>query len=136
MIRTQVGLWLTDAGLFHLVLGNYSKIMPDVLLEGSVASLYGDYRDINRPKAVLEIQFFPDRRYQAQIPGPAPKTITQGNTGHDHVPGRTWSTAGTRALRQVLTDFEEALRQTDLKGLTAKSGGGRLIHILRSINVN
>ena len=121
MIRTQVGLWLTDAGLFHLVLGNYSKIMPDVLLEGSVASLYGDYRDINRPKAVLEIQFF-----LIDDTKPKSRVLLQKQLRRE-IPVMTMSpedlvNGWNEALRQVLTDFEEALRQTDLKGLTAKSG--------------
>ena len=58
MVTAEVVKWLQASGLFKTVLDTPSQVLPDYVLEGAVSSLYGDFRDLDNPKAVLEIQFF------------------------------------------------------------------------------
>lgn len=49
--------WLTSAGLFKAVVGVYSQSDADYSLEGAVNALYGDFRERNKPCAVMELCF-------------------------------------------------------------------------------
>ena len=55
MISEGLRKWLDDSGLFKLVVSRPGQILPTHFLEGTVESLYGDYRS-NPTKAVLEIE--------------------------------------------------------------------------------
>ena len=56
MITQEVRDWLTDSGLFSLVLDNPSDLQSAYLLEGNVTALYGDYTDPANPTGRLSIQ--------------------------------------------------------------------------------
>jgi cholesterol transport system auxiliary component len=108
MITAQVEKWLSDAGLFQLVTNAPSKVLPDFFLEGAISSLYGDFRDIKQPRAVIELHFFMieagkskanvilQKRYRREIP-------MAGSTADHLIEG--WTTG----LRDILTDFEAVI---------------------------
>ena len=58
MITSKTRRWLSDSGLFKLVLepGSYSDATE--MLEGNLLALYVDFRDKQTPKAVLKVRFF------------------------------------------------------------------------------
>ena len=56
-LTEQVRQWLQGSGLFSSVLDPASKAEAAVSLEGAVSALYGDFREKDKPKAVLAIQF-------------------------------------------------------------------------------
>lgn len=58
MITEQTRRWLADSGLFKQVLSSSSQTAPTYTLEGTVAALYGDFRDEAAPVAVMEIRYF------------------------------------------------------------------------------
>ena len=110
MIAEETRQWLAEAKLFSHVLDAPSQALPDLILEGSVTALYGDYSRANEPEAVMEIQFFliqeasaPGRivfqkNYRRQIPlnGPSPQDLVRG-----------WN----QALEQILTALEKDLQE-------------------------
>lgn len=58
MITEHTRRWLADSDLFKQVLPSGSQIEPMYTLEGTIATLYGDFRDESAPIAVLEIRYF------------------------------------------------------------------------------
>ncbi len=56
MLTEQSKNWLQQSGLFAQVVTLSSSLDPNYILEGSVQSIYGDFRDTKNPKAVLKIQ--------------------------------------------------------------------------------
>jgi len=58
MITEQTRRWLADSGVFEHVLASSSQTAPAYTLEGTVAALYGDFRDESAPVAVMEIRYF------------------------------------------------------------------------------
>ena len=111
MIGSEAAQWISDAGLFQVVLSSASKVLPDYVLEGNIEALYGDYRSPEPPKAILNINLFlinarrpmPEvvlqRRYREAVP-------LDGSNPEDLVIG--WN----RALENVMKDFEQAVRET------------------------
>lgn len=49
---------LKEAQLFSIVTPDGSSLRPDYILEGTVVTMHGDFRDKSSPKAILEIQFY------------------------------------------------------------------------------
>lgn len=47
--------WLAESGRFAQVVAPGMRTTPDLILEGEVEGLYGDYRDPTAPRAVLEL---------------------------------------------------------------------------------
>jgi cholesterol transport system auxiliary component len=58
MIAEELRKGLAASELFKYVVGPANPLQPHYGLEGSINALYGDFRDPNRPVAVLEIEFF------------------------------------------------------------------------------
>jgi len=58
MISEELRKGLAASELFKYVVGPSNSLQPNYVLEGSINALYGDFRDPNRPVAVLEIEFF------------------------------------------------------------------------------
>jgi ABC-type uncharacterized transport system auxiliary subunit len=58
MITEKTRSWLSESGLFKLVLepGSYADATHS--LEGNIIALYGDFRDKSSPKATMKIRFF------------------------------------------------------------------------------
>lgn len=57
-LTEEVRRALGQAQVAQYVVGASSQSEPTHVLEGTVDALYGDFRDLNAPKAVLEIEFF------------------------------------------------------------------------------
>ena len=58
MISEEVRKGLASAAEFKYIIGPSSQLLPNYNLEGSVNALYGDFRNLQSPAAVLEIEFF------------------------------------------------------------------------------
>jgi len=114
LLTEELRQWLARSGLFEYVTDAAGQVEPTYILEGTVSSLYGDYRDGAAPQAVLEIEFFlvhdlPAREeillrkgYRVEIPlkGRSPESLVEG-----------WN----NALQQILTALENDLRRVNFK---------------------
>lgn len=58
MITEKTRSWMSESGLFELVLEPGSYIDASHVLEGNIITLYGDFRDKASPKATMKIRFF------------------------------------------------------------------------------
>lgn len=58
MLTEEVRRGLAQAQIMQYVVGTSSQLEPTHILEGTVDALYGDFRDLDAPKAVLEMEFF------------------------------------------------------------------------------
>jgi uncharacterized lipoprotein YmbA len=58
LLTEEVRRALAQAQVAQYVIGTASQLEPTHNLEGSIDALYGDFRDVNAPKAVLEMEFF------------------------------------------------------------------------------
>lgn len=58
MIGEEVRRGLGASQFFKYVVGSSNQLQPNYVLEGSINALYGDFRNLNAPAAVLEIEFF------------------------------------------------------------------------------
>jgi cholesterol transport system auxiliary component len=113
MMAEEVEKWLAGSGLFKYVMGFSSPVEPNFELEGVVSALYGNYIDIEAPKAVLEIQFFLVRHVSSR------PVIVFGKTYHEEtlIKGSAPDAlvAGWNlSLEHILTRFETDLKDLDL----------------------
>ena len=116
MITEEVRKWLTGSGLFQHVISSSSPVEPTMELGGVISALYGDYRNTEAPRAVLEIQFFLVRNGPSQPVIVFQKTyheeaLIKGNSPDSLVEG--WNLT----MEHILTQLE-----TDLKNLELKEG--------------
>jgi uncharacterized lipoprotein YmbA len=109
MISEEVRKGLAASPAFKYVVGPATQLQPNYVLEGSVNALYGDFRNLNQPAAVLEIEFFlhnedtansgivMQKRYTKIVPlsGRSPEALIKG-----------WS----QALGSILTDLNTDLQ--------------------------
>jgi len=114
MITEQVQLWLSKSELFTLVTDRNSEPPPDCVLEGWITELYGDFRNGETPKAVMELKFIllgagksPDqilfkKRYRADVPIKE-KTSALLAAG--------WN----QALETILNQLEQDLKSISIK---------------------
>jgi len=58
MITEKTRGWLSESGLFKLVLEPGSYTEATHILEGNIVALYGDFREKSSPKATAKIRFF------------------------------------------------------------------------------
>jgi ABC-type uncharacterized transport system auxiliary subunit len=58
MVSEELRQALAASSLFKYVLGPSSALTVNYVLEGSINVLYGDFRALSAPAAVLEIEFF------------------------------------------------------------------------------
>jgi cholesterol transport system auxiliary component len=110
MISEEVRKGLAALPAFKYVVGPASQLQPNFVLEGSVNALYGDFRNLNGPSAVLEIEFFLhnedptnpgivlQKRYgkTVALTGRSPEALVKG-----------WS----QALGSILTDLSADLQK-------------------------
>jgi cholesterol transport system auxiliary component len=106
---------LIASEMFKYVIDASSPMQASFALDGSVNALYGDFRNLDSPRTVLEMEFFVtseiptkpgimmQKRYQKSIPisGRSPEALVKG-----------WN----EALAEILTALV-----ADLKTVTAKS---------------
>jgi cholesterol transport system auxiliary component len=110
MLSEEVRKGLAASPAFKYVIGPSNQLQPNYILEGSVNALYGDFRNLNAPSAVLEIEFFlhnevsanpgvvMQKRYMKTVPlsGRSPDALVKG-----------WS----HALGAILTDLNTDLQK-------------------------
>lgn len=113
MITEEVRQALAAARLFKVVLGPSNPLPANYVLEGSINVLYGDFRNLRAPAAVLEIEFLlhnenptqneivMQKRYRRSIPlsERTPEALVKG-----------WN----QALAEIITMFVTDLNQRKL----------------------
>lgn len=109
LITEEVRKGLIETQIFKHVIGAASQSQPNYVLEGAVNALYGDFRNPDSPKAVLEMEFFLtseipakpgivlQKHYAKSIPltGRSPEALVKG-----------WN----QALGEILTSLEADLK--------------------------
>jgi ABC-type uncharacterized transport system auxiliary subunit len=58
LLTEEVRRAASQAEVAQHVIGTASQLEPTHVLEGTIDALYGDFRDVAAPKAVLEMEFF------------------------------------------------------------------------------
>ncbi len=114
MFTEEIHKRLSGSGLFKLVVAPSSILDTTYILEGTVTSLYGDYRVKSAPKAVLGIQFF-----FLHETNNGPKIIFQNRYRkeeplNDNTPDalvKSWNSV----FNQILSEFESDLASNVLK---------------------
>jgi cholesterol transport system auxiliary component len=108
MLGEELRKGLAASPAFKYVVGSASPLQPNYVLEGSVNALYGDFRNLDKPFAVIEIEFFLhnensanpgivlQKRYMKTVPlsGRSPEALVKG-----------WS----QALGSILADLNKDL---------------------------
>jgi cholesterol transport system auxiliary component len=111
MISEELRKGLAASGEFKYVLGPANQQQSNYVLEGSINSLYGDFRNPNRPAAVLEIEFFlynensndsgiiSQKRYSKSVPlnEKSPEALVKG-----------WEEALEAIVAALVADFKAA----------------------------
>ena len=114
LITEEIRKGLIGSQLFKYVISPSSQLQPSYVLEGTVNALYGDFRNTDSPKAVLEMEFFltseipakpgilMQKRYAKAIPlsGRSPEALVKG-----------WN----QALEEILTSLAADLKAAGLK---------------------
>jgi cholesterol transport system auxiliary component len=114
LITEEVRKGLIGSEVFKYVIGASNQSQPGYVLEGNVNALYGDFRNPNSPRAVLEMEFFltseipakpgilMQKRYAKSLPltGRSPEGLVKG-----------WD----QALEEILTSLA-----ADVKAVTGK----------------
>jgi uncharacterized lipoprotein YmbA len=114
VLTEELRQWLASSGLFRHVIDSGSQLEATHVFEGTVAALYGDYRNLTLPKAILGIELFLvkdvaarseiifRKEYRGEVPieGSSPEALING-----------WN----EALQRILTSLERDLRQVDLR---------------------
>jgi cholesterol transport system auxiliary component len=100
IITEEVWKGLAGSQVFKYVISASSPLQPSYVLEGAVNALYGDFRNSDSPRAVLEMEFFltseiPEKpgillqkRYAKSIPlsGRSPEALVKGwNQGLEEI---------------------------------------------------
>ncbi len=57
LITGETRQWLSESGVFANVVGTFSGVDYDYMLEGDIGAVYGDHRSETEPNAVMEIEF-------------------------------------------------------------------------------
>lgn len=114
LVSASVRDYLSDNGPAQQVVLPGSLVNPTHFLDGSVRSLYGDYRTEGAPKAVIEVSahvssysrgpasIIMDKTYAESVPlnGDSPEALVEG-----------WSEGLRRILRSLSGDMAAALAQ-------------------------
>lgn len=58
LVTEELRRELSRSGMFKFVIGSVNALAPTHTLETVVNTLYGDFRDLKAPKAVIEMEFF------------------------------------------------------------------------------
>lgn len=111
MISEEVRKGLTAAPGFKYIIGPASDLTPNYVLEGSVNALYGDFRNLSSPAAVLEIEFFL-RSDNPSNPGIAlhkryEKSVSIGQRSPDAL-AKGWDQALQEIVAKLVADLDKA----------------------------
>jgi cholesterol transport system auxiliary component len=111
LITEEVRQGLTQERIFAYVINSSSQLQPTHRLEGTVNALYGDFRNVEASRAVLEIEFFLSR------PNPAGSEIVMNKRYSQSVAlsGRSpealvrgWNQALDAVLGALVADLKAA----------------------------
>ena len=111
ILTEEIRHGLAKAQVFRSVLTSASQVDPTHVLEGTLDALYGDFRDTNGAKAVLEMEFFlakesatnaeivTQKRYSKSIPVKerTPEALVAG-----------WNQALSEILAALVSDLKAA----------------------------
>ena len=114
LVTEEVRKVLIESQLFKYVISSSNSLQPSYVLEGTVNVLYGDFRNANSPKAVLEMEFFltseipakagvlMQKRYAKVVPvqGHSPETLVKG-----------WNEALESIVASLVADLKAATVQ-------------------------
>ncbi len=108
-LTEEVRRALGQAQVAQYVVGASSQSEPTHVLEGTVDALYGDFRDLSAPKAVLEMEFFLSKESttRAEIVTRkryAKSIAVNGRTPEALVKG--WNDGLTEILAALVTDLK------------------------------
>jgi cholesterol transport system auxiliary component len=117
LITEEARKGIAGSQVFKYVISASNQSQPSYVLEGTVNALYGDFRNVNSPRAVLEMEFFltsevpgqpgilMQKRYAKSVPltGRTPEALIKG-----------WN----EALEEILNSLV-----TDLKAIVLKDSG-------------
>lgn len=113
LITEEVRKGLTGSQVFKYVISASNQSQPSYVLEGAVNALYGDFRNPNSPRAVLEMEFF----LTSEIPGKSGILMQRSYAKSIPLTGRTpealikgWN----QALEEILTALVTDLRAVGL----------------------
>lgn len=109
IIESQISAWMKDSPFVSFVIPANSEDVPAYVIDGKLADLSGDYRNVAQAKAVLKIQFTVSnsdpinpvvlfqKMYSSEVPlsQPSPKLLTEG-----------WS----QDLGRIMAEFENDLK--------------------------
>ncbi|MEX0806560.1 MAG: hypothetical protein WD688_25075 [Candidatus Binatia bacterium] len=115
LITEEVRREISSVGIFQFVVGSANPLRPTHTMETRVNTLYGDFRDLAAPRAVIEMEFFLSQEassnsgivfhkaYQRIVP-------VQERTPEALVRG--WNQALEGILRSLVTDLTALNLQT------------------------
>ena len=108
MITEKTRSWLSESGLFELVLGPGSYLDASHALEGNIITLYGDFRDKASPKATMKIRFFLIKLSgKSVVFAKTYETTSESNKRT----AESLVEAFNNCLTNILSDLEEDLRE-------------------------
>ncbi len=108
MITEKIRSWLSESGLFELVLEPGSHIDASHVLEGNIITLYGDFRDKSSPKATMKIRFFLIKLSDKSVV--FAKTYETTSESNERT-AESLVEAFDNCLADILSDLEEDLRE-------------------------
>lgn len=117
LITEEVRKALTGSQIFKYVISPTNQLQPSYVLEGTVNALYGDFRNTNSPRAVLEMEFF----LTSEIPGNPGILMQRRYAKSLPLTGRTTEAlikGWNQALEEILTSLV-----ADLKAIVLKDSG-------------
>jgi cholesterol transport system auxiliary component len=108
MVTEKTRSWLSESGLFELVLEPSSHIDASHVLEGNIIALYGDFRDKSSPKATIKIRFFLIKLSDKSVV--FAKTYETTSESNERT-AKSLVEAFDNCLANILSDLEEDLQE-------------------------
>jgi uncharacterized lipoprotein YmbA len=109
MVAAATRQWLNQAGIFQFAVGNSNSLMPVYLLQGTVDSMYTDFRAGQKPAAVISIEY-----YLSSADGKTKNNVLFRKKYQKREPisdnsAKTIANAQQIALAKILAELEEDL---------------------------
>jgi cholesterol transport system auxiliary component len=109
MVAAATRQWLNQAGIFQFAVGNSNTLMPAYLLQGTVDSMYTDFRAGQKPAAVISIEY-----YLSSADGKSKNNVLFRKKYQKREPildnsAKTIANAQQIALAKILAELEEDL---------------------------
>ena len=123
LVAEELRQGLSQSGLFKFVVSSVNALAPTHTLETVVNTLYGDFRDLGAPQAVMEIEFFLSQEespsgivfhksYHSAIPleGRNPEALVQG-----------WNQALEAISRSLVSDLQASNLKLERRSTSARA---------------